>query len=201
MLNRILQDGTRKLLDIATGAEWTKWSRVVMNREMQNWARELQPGGLDALEISGSFWQDFGFRNYRNTSYPDYDVCLGTVAVEAFNIVIADQVFEHLLWPYRAGKNVYRMLRPRGYFLMSTPFLVRIHDSVDCSRWTETGLKYFLCECGFPLERIRTGSWGNRACVRANLNLSRWVRFRRYLHSLENEPQFPYSVWALAQKV
>jgi hypothetical protein len=114
-------------------------------------------------------------------------------------LIIAEQVFEHLLWPYRAGKNVHRMLNQGGYFLITTPFLVRIHSGpTDCSRWTETGIRYFLAECGFSLERIQTGSWGNRACVRANF--SQWSRYRRLVHSLRNEPSFPVVVWALAQK-
>ena len=91
------------------------------------------------------------------------------------------------------------MLSPGGYFLVSTPFLVRLHEvPVDCTRWTETGLKYFLAECGFDPQEIKTGSWGNRACIRANFK--RWVRYRRRLHSLSNEPDFPYCVWALARR-
>ena len=118
---------------------------------------------------------------------------------QTFDLVIADQVFEHLLWPYRAGRNIYKMVRSDGYVLLSVPFLVRIHGVVDCTRWTETGLKYFLAECGFPLEAIRTGSWGNRTCVKANLR-NKWVRYRKYIHSLHNEPRYPYVVWALAAK-
>ena len=39
---------------------------------------------------------------------------------------------------------------------------------IDCSRWTELGLKHFLAECGFPIEDFKTGSWGNRASVKAS---------------------------------
>ena len=28
------------------------------------------------------------------------------------------------------------------------------------------GLRHLLANCGFPLEKIVTGYWGNRACVR-----------------------------------
>jgi SAM-dependent methyltransferase len=114
-----------------------------------------------------------------------------------FDLIIADQVFEHLLWPYRAGRNVRSMVKPGGHFLMTTPFLIKVHESpVDCSRWTELGLKHLLAECGFPLEEIRTGSWGNRACVRANFR--RWAR--KGFRSLANESEFPVTVWALAKK-
>jgi hypothetical protein len=77
------------------------------------------------------------------------------------------------------------MLNPGGYFLVTTPFLVKIHNApVDCSRWTETGLKYFLAECGFDLDTIQTASWGNRVCVKTNL--FRWWEYRKHFHSLHN---------------
>ena len=150
------------------------------------------------LEISGSDWRDFSFRSYESVEFPNFDICKEMLNSK-FDLIIAEQVFEHLLWPYRAGRNVYQMLDMGGYFLITTPFLVRIHECpVDCSRWTEAGLRYLLAECGFSLENIETGSWGNRACIRANEK--HWVAYRGWFHSLRNEPDFPVSVWALARK-
>ena len=74
---------------------------------------------------------------------------IGTPLDDTFDLIIAEQVFEHLLWPYRAARNVHRMLRPGGSFLITTPFLVKIHPVPnDCSRWTETGMKHLLAEAG-----------------------------------------------------
>lgn len=176
-----------------------QWLRVVLNEETQRIVRGLNPGTLSALEISGDTWKQPGlFREYRSVDYPEYDVCAGTLP-ERYDLIIAEQVFEHLLWPYRAGRNVYEMLKPGGWFLVTTPFLLKIHNHpVDCSRWTETGMKYFLAECCFPLEKVQTGSWGNQACVKANFK--RWQIFQRWRHSLKNDPEFPIVVWALAQK-
>lgn len=190
--------GVRSFIDRVTGAEGENWSRVTMRRHCRQLVEDLEPQRLSALEISGDYFRGAGFKEYASVRYPDYDVC-ATALPETFDLVIAEQVFEHLLWPYRAGRNVYQMLRARGHLLVSTPFLVRIHrEPDDCTRWTETGLRYFLAECGFPLERIGTWSWGNRACIKANFE--EWARYRRRIHSLDNEPDFPYHVWALAQK-
>jgi hypothetical protein len=185
---------------LAPPPELPCWSRVVMDRETARLLRGLPYGRYDTLEISGTQWRAFGFRSYRSVSYPEYDVCRGPLA-ESFDVVIAEQVFEHLLWPYRAGRNVLAMLRPGGYFLVTTPFLLRVHDSPhDCTRWTETGLRYFLGECGFPLEGVRTGSWGNRPCVRAYLRTDvTWPAYHPSRDSLVNEPLFPVVVWALAR--
>jgi hypothetical protein len=169
-----------------------------MNHETQEIISSLSPSNLETLEISGSSWSKVPFRSYKSVRYPDFDICESSLE-ETFDLIIAEQVFEHLLWPYRAGKNVYKMLNAEGYFLVTTPFLLRVHNiPTDCSRWTEIGIKYFLAECGFSIERIRTGSWGNRACVRANF--SEWKLYRPWFHSLKNEPAFPVVIWALAQK-
>jgi hypothetical protein len=179
-----------------------QWVRVVMYRECAAWLRALRPETLDLLEISPEApdadpFMHLGFRSVERVGYPDFDVCRDRLE-RSFDVIVADQVFEHLLWPYRAGRNVHAMLRPGGYFLVTTPFLIRVHDyPVDCSRWTELGLKHFLAECGFPFEGVRTASWGNRAAVKANF--SRWASWR-WWRSLRNEPSFPVSVWALARK-
>lgn len=174
------------------------WVRTVSDEASRQLIRGLPYKEMNALEISGDTWRDWGFKSHRSANYPDYDVCAGPLE-ERFDLIIAEQVFEHLLWPYRAGRNVHAMLKPGGYFLISTPFLVPIHDHpVDCSRWTERGIRYYLAECGFPLEGIQTGSWGNCRCVKANLDS--FLFYRQNWHSLKNEYRFPVSVWALARK-
>ena len=186
------------IIDCLTGIEDITWSRVVMRRECHEIINRLCPDKLSALEISGSYWKLVRFAQYKSLSYPEFDICRSALE-QKFDLIVAEQVFEHLLWPYRAGRNVHQMLRPGGHFLVSVPFLMRIHEvPVDCTRWTETGLKYFLAECGFELDGVRTGSWGNRSCIKANFG--GYVRYRPRVHSLKNESNFPFVVWALARK-
>jgi SAM-dependent methyltransferase len=172
--------------------------RAVYQAERRTWIEELSPSDLDVLEISaGATWRGLPVRSYTTMDFPRYDICKDRLARQ-FDLIIADQVFEHLLWPYRAGCNIHAMLRPGGYFLMMTPFLVRVHEvPVDCTRWTETGLRYFLAECGFPIDLIRTGSWGNHAAVRANFVTWRRIGWRR---RFPDEKPYPLTVWALARK-
>jgi SAM-dependent methyltransferase len=180
------------------GYEYGHWARTVMYQECFKLVNELGPDKMDALEISaGDKWQKLGFRSFTEANYPAFDICKDKLD-RTFDIIIADQVWGHLLWPYRATRNVYDMLPPGGYFLVTTSFMIRQHAvPVDCSRWTELGMKYFLAECGFPCDGIKTASWGNRACVKANFK--RWAR-RGWFGSLRNEPDFPVVVWALARK-
>jgi SAM-dependent methyltransferase len=187
------------LVTFFTGEGHPQWGRIIMDKATQDLVGALSYKEFETLEISGNQWKDFGFKSYQQARYPEYDICKSP-PVGSYDLIIAEQVFEHLLWPYRAVRNVFAMLRPGGYFLITTPFLVRIHDHpVDCTRWSEVGLKHFLAEGGFPLDRMQTGSWGNQACVKANLNKkSKWIGYCSWRHSLENEPVFPLHVWALA---
>ena len=180
------------------GYDTTDWVRVVMYQRCFSFVRDLGPERLDVLEISaGPQWRDrFVFRSYTGTEYPEFDICDQQLP-RKFDLIIADQVFEHLKWPYRAGRNVLEMLRPGGHLLICVPFLIRLHGSpIDCSRWSQAGLSYFLQECGFPESGIATDSWGNRACVIANL--TGW-RKRGLFRPLHNEPDFPVMVWAFAR--
>ena len=126
-----------------TGYDTTDWVRSAMYRDCFAFIQELGPETLDVLEISGGnqWTRDFAFKTYENTEYPGFDICAETLPRQ-FDLIIADQVFEHLPWPYRAGRNVWSMLKPGGHLVIATPFLVRIHRvPIDCSRWTPDGLK------------------------------------------------------------
>ena len=182
------------------GFDTTDWVRVVMYRRCFEFIRSMGPEKLDVLEIAaGPQWRrEFKFKNYTETQYPAYDICDGVLKPKAFDLIIADQVFEHLKWPYRAGKNVHEMLKPGGYLVIAVPFLIRVHPSpIDCSRWTEDGLSHLLQECGFAPENIKTDSWGNQACAKANF--TKWPKYGWY-RSLANEPEFPVMVWAFARR-
>lgn len=182
-----------------TGYDTTDWVRSVMYEKCFSFIQSLGPERLDVLEISGGnqWTRSVAFKSYENTDYPAFDICAETLPRQ-FDLIIADQVFEHLQWPYRAGRNVWSMLKPGGHLVIASPFLVRIHKvPIDCSRWTEDGLSYLLQECGFEADDIQTDSWGNRACLKGNL--TKW-RKRGFFGSLANEPDYPVMVWAFARK-
>lgn len=196
-----LSDSTKsKMRELAEsfGYDTRHWTRPVMYENCHKLLNNIGLERLDALEISaGSYFRELPFKSFTEANYPEFDVCEG-ILDKQYDLIIADQVFEHLLWPYRAARNVHAMLKPGGYFLNATPFMIKLHPQPhDCTRWSETGMQHFLHEAGFPMSKTITGSWGNRACVKANLN--RWSR-AGWFGSMKNEPNFPVTVWALAQK-
>jgi len=84
-----------------------------MDQETTRLIRVLPYKEMSALEISGDVWEQFGFGQYRNVTYPEYDVCKNPLAGK-FDIILAEQVWEHLLWPHRATSHVWQMLRMGG---------------------------------------------------------------------------------------
>jgi SAM-dependent methyltransferase len=178
-----------------------QWCRVVMNREIQRFIHSLDCPNIDALEISGSGSQGrYDFRSYQTVSFPYYDICQGPLAKDKFNFIIAEQVFEHILRPDLAAAHVYQMLRPGGIFVISTPFLVKVHEvPVDLYRWTEQGMRRLLETAGFTI--LSSGSWGNLECLIADMTPGEsWTAYDPRQHSLHNDPQFAIVVWAFAEK-
>lgn len=176
------------------------WARIVMDDNIEEMldALGIELTRCKALEIGDDLWEKQLFKECKSVFFPEFDICRDSLD-ETFDLIIAEQVFEHLRYPCRAVKNVLAMLEPGGHFLISTPFLIRVHpEPDDCTRWTETGLTYFLHECGFALEKIHTRSWGNKACAEANF--TSWTQYDEKVHSLTNEPDFPIVIWAFAQK-
>lgn len=182
------------------------WCRKVMNDETKRIVSALDTPNMDAFEVSGNVWGDlFRWKSYKYVWFPDFDLNYDVVPHQTFDIIFAEQVLEHVKYPYRCVRNAYRMLREGGYFLVTTPFLIQIHAVPgDYTRWTEEGLKYLFEECGFDLRNITTGSWGNLDCVLADLTACArgddWNTYDPAKHSLAKDDNYPSVVWAVARK-
>lgn len=172
------------------------WCRHVMNDEVQKKVRSLEYKKMAVLEISGTAWKDFGFKSYESVSYPEFDICKD-VLDKTYDIVIAEQVFEHIKDPSSAADNVLSMLKKRGLFIITTPFFIKYHPSpLDLYRWTPDGMKVFLSQHGFgPIESF---GWGNKECLVGDFD--DWHYYDPNKHSLKNDPEFPIVVWAFAYR-
>lgn len=59
-----------------------------------------------------------------------------------FDVIICTEVLEHTRQPFNAVAELFRMLKPGGTLLVSTPFNFRIHGPLpDCWRFTVHGLR------------------------------------------------------------
>jgi len=185
------------------GLNLEHWERYPTYKQIKIDISNLDLSKMKVLEISaGEYWREnFKFRSYNSLNYPEYDICKTININQKFDLIIADNVWEHIKYPNKATKNVFNLLNDGGYFLLIVPFMIRVHEvPIDCTRWTEDGLRFHLEECGFQLNNIFTNSWGNKSCVSANLRSDdTWARIW-FFKSLKNDKKFPVQVWALAKK-
>lgn len=182
-------------------------NRVVMQASSRRWIKALRPENLNVAEISGKWGQGFRFRSYRGFRYPAHDICAGpfrdaTGRVRKFDLILANQVWEHLDRPYAATNNVRRMLKKGGHFWLAVPFHVPFHAApADNSRWSARGLRNLLVECGFDPDHIRSEEWGNRNAALRNLDAN-WPPIYDAEHDpLDNDPAMPICAWAIARRV
>jgi SAM-dependent methyltransferase len=182
------------LPEAASGTD--QWQRAVLNRAVDDHIESLGPEALTAVEISGEAHASRPWKRFVSLTYPDFDLCAPLGERERFDVVICEQVIEHVEDPCGAARNLRGLCRPGGQVIVSTPFLVRVHELYgmpDYWRFTPRGLRTLLERAGLEVDTV--GTWGNRRCVVGNLD--HWPAHRRWL-SLRNEPELPVQVWAFA---
>lgn len=182
-------------------AKYDIWIRHVMDEATRRLIEERSPTNLDVVEVSGDAWRDmFKWKSYSTSKYPAFDVCKDRFDRE-YDLIIAEQVFEHIRYPARAAKNVFDALRPGGYALITVPCLFHIHPTpLDCWRWTPQGLAFLFEDAGFETNKIITNGWGNVECFVQHATDTSMAPAYDPTMSLVNTPHLPIVVWGLAQK-
>jgi 2-polyprenyl-3-methyl-5-hydroxy-6-metoxy-1,4-benzoquinol methylase len=96
---------------------------MVMDEHVTQRLGRLPRHELDAVEVSGDKYRDEGWRSYRSIHWPQHDICDPSL-IEPADVIIADQVLEHVPRPWRAIQNMRRLCRDGGLIVVTTPFLV-----------------------------------------------------------------------------
>ena len=185
------------LPEAGSGSE--QWQRVVLNAAVERHLRSLDPPSKDAAEISGSAQAGLGWRSFTDLSYPAFDLCAPPATHDTYDVVVCEQVLEHVVDPCAAVRTLRALCRPGGHVVVSTPFLIRVHElpaygMPDFWRFTPRGLRRLLEHAGLVVDEV--GSWGNRRVVAGNLD--RWPAYRPWM-ALRNEDDMPVQVWAFAR--
>lgn len=181
------------------GSPAEHWQRIELDRAVDRYLSSLDLPQLGAVEISGDAHSSRPWREYTSLSYPDFDLCAPLEGRGSFDVVICEQVIEHVVDPCAAARNLRDLCAPGGHVIISTPFMVKVHELPlygmhDYWRFTPRGLRTLLERAGLEVETL--GSWGNRDCVVANFD--RWVAYRPR-NSLHDESDLPLQVWAFAR--
>ena len=104
---------------------------------------------------------DGDFRTYDGINLPYED--------NFFDLIYSHQVLEHVRHPDDLLKDVFRVLKPGGYFTGSVSYLEPYH-SFSIYNFTPYGLIISLCDAGFQLEEMRPGIDGPTLILRQMIN-------------------------------
>lgn len=197
---RRLRRARERLIYPEAGSATEQWQRVVLYDAVDRHLASRSTSRLSAVEISGNTYADREWGQYTSLNFPEFDICAPLEQSKTYDVVICEQVLEHVVDPFGAAENLRRLCAPGGEAIVSTPFMVKVHELPlyalrDYWRFTPRGLGVLLEQAGLVVDEV--GSWGNRECIVGNLE--RWSAFRRW-HSLRNEPAAPVQVWAFAHR-
>lgn len=189
-----------RVLHPAAESATDQWQRVTLYEAVDRYLASLDLSRLAAAEISGDTYAERPWRRYESLNFPDFDICAPIEHPGAYDVVICEQVLEHVVDPFGAARNLRALCAPDGRVIVSTPFMIKVHELPlfamgDYWRFTPRGLRTLLESGGLAVEEI--GCWGNRDCIAANLD--QWTSYRPW-HSLRNEEDLPVQVWAFARR-
>jgi SAM-dependent methyltransferase len=143
---------------------------------------------------------------YIRLDFPEHDIQdLHGVDAESIDLILLDQTLEHVPDPERAIREVHRVLKPRGTAVITTPFLLPVHQTSsygDYTRWTPEGMRSMLLRHGLDPD-VRW--WGNLPAAQAILEdmyLTADEAARRGIpiSGGVSSESHPIVVWALATR-
>lgn len=74
------------------------------------------------------------------------------IAAETYDSALCVEVLEHVPDPFRAAREIHRILKCEGVLVLSVPHLSRLHDEPhDYYRYTRHGVRQLLEQAGFDL--------------------------------------------------
>jgi SAM-dependent methyltransferase len=161
--------------------------------------------GLEVLEVGGSNGVVAAMlpraRYEVAPPFPEVDVQdLSRYPTDRYDVVVVDNVLEHVPQPERAVAEIRRILRHGGVCICFTPFLVRVHNFPgDYWRFTDAGLRRLFAD----FAEVDVEGWGNRFTLRTTLRHG-WLSARNTRRLLKvalwNDPDWPIEYLTLASK-
>ncbi|MDR0562513.1 MAG: class I SAM-dependent methyltransferase [Spirochaetaceae bacterium] len=155
---RFLPQGRSSLLDVgcATGA-------LLESLRNRGWKVRGIEIGLPSADYA---------RQVRNLEVYSLSLAENRFPAETFDVVLASHLIEHLNDPANFVREVYRILRSGGYFLITTPNIAGFQARLFKSRWRSAifdhlylfsvkTLSQLLVKNGFRIEKVIT--WGGLA--------------------------------------
>jgi ubiquinone/menaquinone biosynthesis C-methylase UbiE len=140
------------------------------------------------------------------TNYPQVDIQNLPYSEGSFDVVISDQILEHVKNPKKAVEESYRVLKKDGMAIHTTCFINPVHlCPEDYWRFSPASLRYL---CKDFSEILQCEGWGNRLAI-FFIFLSERIRFitipERKLSAFHwiashNDKKYPIVTWVIAKK-
>ncbi|MBN1291479.1 MAG: methyltransferase domain-containing protein [Candidatus Latescibacteria bacterium] len=144
IVSLVPRGGVSRVLDIGSGSGWL--SEMLFRRGFSVHAVDL---GFDSikrasLRIKKNIENQHGINNTgRNNLNKFIDFTLADIyrlpyREKTFDTVVASEIIEHLDKPQQAFSEISRILRPEGYFIISTPYREIIEQTrcIHCNKKT-----------------------------------------------------------------
>ena len=169
-----------------------------------------QVGGIIPIIIS-----EFAPMSLRLAPYPEYDIQEeGQFQPGMFDVVIADQVLEHVPYVMKAVKQCVNICKSGGYLFFGTPWQYPYHPAPK-DFWRISRDAYQMMFDEFGVETIEIDGWGHKEALifghqtdgflRAVDDEGELVRTvaqaeEAGLFEVENDPDHAIEIWAVGRK-
>lgn len=139
--------------------------------------------------------------------YPDYDIEKEQFEPNTFDVVVADQVLEHVFHIMKAVKQCIRVCKPGGILIFGTPWMYPWHAAPK-DFWRPSRDAYQAMFDEFDLETIEINGWGGNEILQFALRTDGLLTTNRTVAMAEeagifdmpNDPGYALEIWALARK-
>lgn len=185
------------------------FSRYVMYQSIEKWADTHQKDGIPVGKVIGGespltrLWPN---AHWVVTNYPEVDAMALPYENESLDIILSDQMLEHVKKPWIAADEMLRVLKPGGLLICTTCFMQRWHPPAVYFTFHPDGLRELFQD---SLSEIVVGGWGNRQSndmFNHNPDEKMWrkmpVKDNWFLEQIvkENDPKAPFATWVLGVK-
>jgi SAM-dependent methyltransferase len=185
-------------------------TRFLQYKSLRNWYQTVESKGHKVASISGSLalcgFMGIEDQQIKRLDYPEFDLLALPFADKTFDMLVADQVLEHVEgMPHSVFREAARVLPSGGYFVNATVMTYPLHfGPKDLWRFTPEGHAALFDEAGFSI--VHQGSWGGNDAViavargmgLARVPKRRQSKIRRLAESVGHE--WPVVIWAVGKR-
>jgi 2-polyprenyl-3-methyl-5-hydroxy-6-metoxy-1,4-benzoquinol methylase len=132
--------------------------------------REQLESYLKTLDITANIVFDFGgkqkpikgrtkswnVKEYEIFDIPEYNLGTELKLPKKADMIFCLEVFEYLIEPVTAMRNIKNHLNPKGNAIISFPLIYPLHNEVefDSLRYTISGVKRIVEKCGLKINKV-----------------------------------------------